>query len=202
MWQRAVDVTFNQTATRVPGPADHLLLACIDGARANSGSTLRWITDVTVLLGAVPDLDWDVVVSEACRHHVSLLVGEALRYLTQAFEAKVPPEVIGTLAATSTTPRERLAHRLSLTTTPRVASAAEVLGRFTRLTADLPLSRAVAAAPEFLQTMLGVKHRRDLPLAVARKAIRAVVSPAPPLASLSTAGSPMAGQASARTSPP
>jgi hypothetical protein len=202
MWQRAVDVTFNQTATRVPGPADHLLLACIDGARANSGSTLRWITDVTVLLGAVPDLDWDVVVSEACRHHVSLLVGEALRYLTQAFEAKVPPEVIGTLAATSTTPRERLAHRLSLTTTPRVASAAEVLGRFTRLTADLPLSRAVAAAPEFLQTMLGVKHRRDLPLAVARKAIRAVVSPAPPLASLSTAGSPMAGQAPARTSPP
>jgi hypothetical protein len=202
MWQRAVDVTFNHTATRVPSPADHLVLACIDGARANSGSTLRWITDVTVLLGADPQPAWDIVVSQACRHHVSLLVGEALRYLAQGFGAKVPPEVIGTLAAISTTPRERLAHRLSLTTTPRVASAAEVLGRFIRLTADRPLPRAVAAAPGFLQAMLGVEHHRELPVAVARKAIRAVVSPTPPLASLSTAGSPAVGQAPARTSPP
>jgi hypothetical protein len=201
MWQRAVEVTFNHAATRVPSPADHLVLACIDGARANSGSTLRWITDVTALLGAVPDLDWDVVVSEARRHHVSLLVGEALRYLAQVVEAKVPSDVIGALAATPTTPRERLAHRLSLTTTPRVASAAELLGRFTRLTADLPLRRAVAAAPGFLQAMVGVEHRREMPLAVARKAIRAMVSPAPPPASLPTAGSPATGQATARRSP-
>jgi hypothetical protein len=201
MWQRAVEVAFNHAATRVPSPADHLVLACIDGARANSGSTLRWIADVTVLLGAAPDLDWDVVVAEARRHHVSLLVGEALRYLAQVVEAKVPSDVIGALAATPTTPRERLAHRLSLTTTPRVASAAELLGRFTRLTADLPLWRAVAAAPGFLHAMVGVEHRRELPVAIARKAIRAVVSPAPPLASLSTAGSPPTGQPTVRRSP-
>jgi hypothetical protein len=200
MWQRAVEVTFNHAATRVPDPADHLVLACIDGARANSGSTLRWVADVTVLLGAVPDLDWDVVVSEARRHHVSLLVGEALRYLAQVVEAKVPSEVIADLAATTTTPRERFAHRLSLTTTPRVASAAELLGRFTRLTADLPLWRAVAAAPAFLQAVVGVEHRRELPVAVARKAVRAVASPAPPMASLSTAGSPATGRPAARRS--
>ncbi len=132
---------------------------------------------------------------------MSLLVGEALRYLAQVVAATVPSEVIGALAATPTTPRERLAHRLSLTTTPRVASAAELLGRFTRLTADLPLWRALAAAPGFLQAMVGVEHRRELPVAVARKAIRAIVSPAPPLASLSTAGSPATGQPTARRSP-
>jgi hypothetical protein len=201
MWERAVEVVFNHVASRVPSPADHLVLACIDGARANSGSSLRWIADVTLLLGAVPDLDWDVVVSEARRHHVSLLVGEALRYLAEVVEAKVPPDVIGVLAATPTAPRERLAHRLSLTTTPRVASVGEVLGRFIRLTADLPLRRAVAAAPGFLQAMVGVDHRREVPVAVARKAIRAMVSPAPPLASLSTAGSPATGQPTARRSP-
>jgi hypothetical protein len=201
MWQRAVDVTFHHTATRVPSPADHLVLACIDGARANSGSTLRWITDVTVLLGAVPDLDWDLVVSEARRHHVSLLVGEALRYLVEALDVDVPRDAIDALAATPTTPRERLAHRLSLTTAPRVASGAEVLGRFTRLTADLPLSRAAATAPAFLQAMLGVEHRRDLPVAAARKAVRAVVSPTPPLASLSTARPAVVGQEPARRPP-
>jgi hypothetical protein len=200
-WRRAVEVTFNHAATRVPSPADHLVLACIDGARANSGSTLRWIADATVLLGAAPDLDWEVVVSEARRHHSSLLLGEALRYLSEVVEAKVPSEVIGTLAAAPTTPRERLAHRLSLTTTPRVASAAELLGRFTRLTADLPLPRAVAAAPGFLQALVGVERRRELPLAVARKAVRAIVSPAPPLAPLSAAGPPATGRAAARRSP-
>jgi hypothetical protein len=188
MWQRANEVMFHHTATRVPSAADHLLHACIDGARANSGSTLRWVTDGGVLIGAVPNLDWDVVVSEAGRHHVSLLVGEALRYLVEALDLDVPHGAVEALAANPTTPRERLAHRLSLTTSPRVASAAEVLGRFTRLTADLPLSRAVTTAPAFLQAMLGVERRRDLPVAAARKAARAVVSPTPPVASLSVAG--------------
>jgi Uncharacterised nucleotidyltransferase len=188
MWQRAIEITFRDTATRVPSAADHLVYACIDGARANSGSTLRWVTDGSVLIGAVPGLDWDAVVSEAGRHHVSLLVGEALRYLVEALDVDLPHGAVEALAATPTTPRERLAHRLSLTTSPRVASAAEVLGRFTRLTADLPLSRAVATAPAFLQTMLGVERRRDLPVAAARKAARAVVSPTPPVASLSVAG--------------
>jgi hypothetical protein len=201
MWQRSVEVTLGHTATRVPDPADHLVQACIDGARANSGSTLRWITDLTVLLGAVPDIDWDLVASEARRHHVSLLIAEALRYLVEALGVDVPRAAIAAMAAAPTSPRERLAHRLSLTTSPRVTSAAELLGRFTRLTADLPLSRAAATAPTFLQTMLGVQRRRDLPVAVARKAVRALAPPSPALTSLSTAGSAVNGRQPTRDRP-
>jgi hypothetical protein len=201
MWQRAIDVCFRRTTTRVPSAADHLVQACIDGARANSGSTLRWIVDGIVLLGAVPDLDWDVVVAEARRHHASLLVDEALQYLVQALEVEVPRAVFQALAATPTTARERLAHRLSLTTSPRVASAAEVLGRFTRLTADLPLPRAVATAPAFLGALLGVERRRDLPVAAARKVVRAVVSPTLPPATLLTADPVAAGRRPFRRTP-
>ena len=188
-WRRSTAASVNRTATRAPGAADHLLLACIDGARANSGATLRWITDAVALIRS-PGVEWDVVVAEARRHRVSLLIGEALRYLSQALDVDVPRDVLAELAGTQTTGRDRLAHRLSLTTSPRVPSAAEVLGRFTRLTADLPLPNAVASAPSFLQAMLGVQRRRDLPVAVARKAVRAMVSPAPPLAELSKAGPP------------
>jgi hypothetical protein len=157
--------------------------SCVDGARANSGSTLRWITDVTALLGAVPELDWDVVLSEARRHHVSPLVAEALRYLVEGLDVKVPADAIAALAATPTSPRERLAHRLSLTTVGRVPSAAEVLGRFTRQTADLSLARAAVTAPAFLEALLGIERHRDLPVAVARKAVRALAPPpAPPAA--------------------
>jgi hypothetical protein len=49
--------------------------------------------------------------------------------------------------------------------------------------------------------MLGVERRRDLPVAVARKAVRAVVSPTPSLASLSTAGPAATGQEPARRPP-
>jgi Uncharacterised nucleotidyltransferase len=181
-WERSAKVAVQHTATRVPSPADHLVQACIDGARANSGSTLRWITDVTVLLDAAPELDWDVVCSEARRHHVSLLVAEALRYLVEGLDAKVPADAIAALAATPTSPRERLAHRLSLTTIPRVPSAAEVLGRFTRQTADLPLARAAVSAPAYLEALLGIERRRDLPMAVARKAVRVLAPPAAPAA--------------------
>jgi hypothetical protein len=188
-WRRSTPASVNRTPTRAPGAADHLLLACIDGARANSGATLRWITDAVALM-RTPGMEWDVVVAEARRHRVSLLIGEALRYLGQALDTDAPSDVLAELSRTPTTGRDRLAHRLSLTTSPLVPSAAEVLGRFTRLTADLPLSHAVASAPSFLQAMLGVQRRRDLPVAVARKAVRAVVSPAPPLAELSKAGPP------------
>jgi Uncharacterised nucleotidyltransferase len=198
MWQRAVDVTFHHTPTRVPAAADHLVQACIDGARANSGSLLRWITDVMALLSGHPGVNWDVVTAEARRHHVSLLVGEALRYLVEALDAGVPREVIETLATAPTTSRERLAHRLCLTTTPRVPALAETLGRFTRLTADQAIPRVAAAAPGFLQAILGLGRLRDLPVAAARKAGRAIVSPTPPLASLSEAGPSEVGRKPAR----
>jgi hypothetical protein len=190
MWQRAVQIPFLEAATMVPSAADFLVLACIDGARANSGSLLRWITDVTVLLRAA-DPDWDVVVSEARRYHVSLLVAEALRYL-KTFDVRVPRDVNVALTTGHTKRRERLAHRLSLTTSPRAPSAAEVLGRFIRHTVDLPLAQALGTVPVFLGDVLAVKRRRDLPVAVAHKAVGAILRPRPSRASLSTAGAPVA----------
>jgi hypothetical protein len=194
IWTRATRVSFGSAATLVPSPADHLVYACLDGARANSGSTLRWITDATILLRSAPDVDWGVVVAQAGRDRASLLIAEALCYLVDVLDADVPSGLIETLNATPTTARDRIAHRLSLTTSPGLPSAAELLGRFTRLTADLPLPAVVGAMPAFLQTTLGVPRRRDVPIAIARKAIHAVASPARPLAELSKAGPPGSGR--------
>jgi hypothetical protein len=189
MRQRAVQIPLLENATMVPSAADFLVLACIDGARANSGSLLRWITDVTILLRAA-DPDWDVVVSEARRYHVSLLVAEALRYL-ETFDVRVPREVNVALASAHTKPREKLAHRLSLTTSPRAPSAYEVLGRFIRQTVYLPLADALKTVPVFLGDVLAVRRGRDLPVAVAHKAIDAILRPRSSQASLSAAGAPV-----------
>jgi hypothetical protein len=190
-WQRSRHLQARGRDTSVPSAADHLVHACVDGARANSGSSLRWITDAMALLTAPGDLlDWDVVVSEARRLHSTLLMAEALTYLREALDADVPHAALTALAGSPRTRRERVAHRLSLTTTPRVPSAAEILGRFVRLTADRSLTAAAAAAPGFLATVCNVKQTQRLQAAVVKKLARAVLSPSPPLASLSRAGSP------------
>ncbi len=191
IWERAAPVRFGNVDTLVPSRADHLVHACVDGARANSGAFLRWITDAMALLRSrAGDLRWEVVASEARRLRVTLLIFEALRYLNETLDAEVPGTILETLAQSSTTARDRVAHRLSLTTTPRVASAAELLGRFLRSTADKPIVSAGAAAPEFLATILEVDRRRDLPLVALKRVGHSAISPAPPLASLSQAGAP------------
>jgi hypothetical protein len=96
--------------------------------------------------------------------------------------------VLSALRNTPTSFRDRLAHRLSLNTTPRVASAGETLGRFLRLTADLKMLQAAAALPDFCATVLGVERDPGLPVIALKKVARAALSPTPPLASFSRAG--------------
>jgi hypothetical protein len=189
LWQRAVPVQISDAATYMPSAADHLVHACVDGARANSGSSLRWIADAMAILSApTAELNWDVVVAEARRLRVSLLLSDALRYLQQTFDAIVPPLALSALRNTPTSFRDRLAHRLSVTTTPRVASAGETLGRFLRITADLKMLRAANTLPDFCAAVLDVERDTGLPMIALKKVARAALWPTPPLASFSRAG--------------
>ena len=191
LWERAVDSQLSGADAKLLSPADHLVHACVDGVRANSGASLRWIADAMALLSTPSaGLDWDVVVAESRRLRVTLLMSEALQYLSRALGAEVPAPALAALQAAPTTPRDRVAHRLSLTTTPRLPSTAEAAGRFLRLTAPLPVLEAAGAAPDFLASVLDVPSRREVPRAAVRKVIRAVVAPTPSLASLSRAGAP------------
>jgi hypothetical protein len=187
LWHRAVPTRISNVDTCVPSAADHLVHACVDGIRANSGASLRWITDAMTLLAAPhSQLEWDVVKSEARRLRVTLLMSVALRYLRQELDAEVPQEIFSAFSS-FTTRRDRLAHRLSLETTPPIPSGAELLGRFIRLTADRSLLHAAAVAPQFFTDAVGVQHKRDMPVAALRKVARAIIRPTPPLASLSKA---------------
>lgn len=189
LWQRAVPVRIRETATHRPSAADHLVHACVDGARANSGSSLRWIADaMAILSGPAAEVNWDVVVAEARRLRVSLLLSDALRYLQQTLDATVPPPALAALRKTPTNLRDRLGHRLSLTTTPQVPSAGEVVGRFLRLTSHMSVLQAAATVPDFAATVLDAEPGQRLPLVAVKKVARAALSPKPSLASLSKAG--------------
>lgn len=189
LWERAINWDLSGVGTRLLSPADHLVHACVDGVRANSGASLRWVADSMALLNTQSGrLDWDVVVSESRRLRVTMLVSEALQYLQQALDATVPAAVSSALPSAPTTLRDRVAHRLSLTTTPRLPSTAEVAGRFLRLTAASPVREAAGAAPAFLANVLDVASPREVPRVALRKILRAAVRPTPSLASLSKSG--------------
>lgn len=190
LWQRAVPARLGDTSTRIPSAADHLVHACADGARGNSGSSLRWIADTTALLQSpAGHVRWDIVVAEAQRLRLSMLVSTALRYLQKALGTTVPASALRALSDTPTTSRDRLAHRLTLTTTPRVASAGEIAGRFLRLTAGMSASESVATVPDYVATVLDTERGHGLPVTVLKRVARAVLSPTPPMALSSKPGS-------------
>lgn len=188
VWKRGVDIRVRDVDSCMLSAADQLVHTCIDGARAGSGASLRWVADaMAVITAPTANLDWDVVVAEARRLRVTLQIGEAMRYLKQALDACVPKTVLGALATTPTTRRDRVSHLLSMTTTPRVAPAAEIIGRFTRFTAEMKVLQAAAVMPDYLATELDVERRRDFPVLVVKRAIRAALSPRPSLASSAVA---------------
>jgi Uncharacterised nucleotidyltransferase len=187
IWSRTRPVELRDRATRVPGAADHLVHACADGAHGNSGASLRWITDTTALLTSTPDIDWDLVISLARRHHLSLPLQQVLRYLAAKLEVGVPSEVLIELASSPRTARERIAHKMTLVDTA-VAPVCEVIGRYLRITADQPIVEVIAVAPRYVHDQLGVERGREIPAEVVRALVRKRKSTEGPASSVAPAG--------------
>lgn len=87
-------------------PADMLLHVIAHGLWAGSASTVRWVSDATVVVRR-SEVDWDRLVDQATRRRIAPLVGDALRYLRAELAVQVPIEAIERLAAVTTTRRER-----------------------------------------------------------------------------------------------
>lgn len=148
----------------------HLLQIVVDGARALSGSTLRWIVDATALLRAEP-VEASRVVEVAGRLGVAPHLADGLDYVSRTFGAPVPNGLVEHLrGGRLPTRRERWAHRLSGTEIPRLGRLPELAGRQLRLSARQPVSAAVASVPAFVQGVLGVERAAEVPMVLARKA--------------------------------
>lgn len=157
----------------------HLVQVIVDGARALSGSNLRWIADATMCL-RVHEPDWDELADTAGLLGAGPLVGDALSYLKEFLDVSIPERAV--VAMRTRTPpswRRKAAHRLSGTEVHRLGRMPELLGRFLRLTDGDPALRAAAEFPFFLQGALGVESASSMPAAVARKSLAALAGRGP-----------------------
>lgn len=177
-WEAPTQVELGGTAIRVLDPSSHLLQVLVDGARALSGSTLRWVADATILLRS-DQPDWDRLVDLAGRLHVSALVADTLAYLREDFDADVDTASLRVLRRSGRTPRERVAHQLSGAEINRLGRLPELVGRHLRLTAGRPTIASLTAAPGFLQGVLDADGLTAGAVALARKGGRALAGRGP-----------------------
>lgn len=96
--------------TFVPSPADQLVLTCLHGIGWH-GAPLRWIADSTQLLRQHPDLDWDVVVSEARARRSAHRIASQLEVLQDVMGLPVPGHVVPELRSERLTLTERAVQR-------------------------------------------------------------------------------------------
>lgn len=112
LWRASVPLELAGEATRAPGAADQLLLACVHGTPWSPLPPFRWIADaVTVIRSAGEGLGWDRLVEEASRRRLTVATAAALAYLREEFGAAVPDSTLASLRAVRASGHERAAFR-------------------------------------------------------------------------------------------
>lgn len=112
VWARACHSTLGGTTILVPSPADQLLGTCVHGL-GFSPAPVRWITDGVSILRGDAEIDWGVLVDEARKRDVTVVVADALRFLVEGIGERVPPAVIEALTCSPASLTAQLAHRVA-----------------------------------------------------------------------------------------
>jgi hypothetical protein len=172
-WAGAVPLPLGPRA-RVPArtlcAADHVLHFCAHGTRASGAAILRSLADAATVISAGP-LDWDRLVVQAQRYHLSRIVYEVLTYLEQTTEVGVPCATRAALAACPLGLRDRLV--FGARADPRrwehiVGGPSTLLSAYLDLTAGLPATATLRLLPEWLRVTGGFDHTWQVPIGAVR----------------------------------
>jgi hypothetical protein len=97
VWARSQAQVIAGLRTRILSPADNLLQVCIVAATSSNRTSLQWVSDAWHIIAQYPDLDWDVVIDCATRHHLALPLSVTLSYLTKDLNAPIPKIILDRL---------------------------------------------------------------------------------------------------------
>jgi Uncharacterised nucleotidyltransferase len=163
-WAAARDMTFEGVATHALCPADMLLHVCAHGSRWDPVPPIRWVADAYVILqrdGA--GIDWQRLVEQTERLHLSLAVHAALNYLRDRFAADVPELVIEQLARARTSRIERWDFHAQGAPPTMLWQVARYTTRYARLSRGRSTIERALGAPVILQEMLGLQSAWRVP---------------------------------------
>jgi len=174
LWDTAVPLRVEGVDAAMLGPADEFLHVCLNGARARSWPSVRWLADAVRVAGS-GNVDWDRVVRQARLFGATLRLHVALTYLRDSLSCAAPPSVFSELEPLRAGRRERLAHALSASDGV-LGPAPESLSRYLRATADQSAFESIRRLPSFLRDEWGLRRRRSVPAVAAAKAARRMLA--------------------------
>lgn len=170
LWARAEPVAIEGAPTLAIGRVDLLIHVIVHSYRWAPSASLRWITDVMAILGRDGSpLDWDLLVAQAQRMRVTLMVERSLRYVATELGAPVPEQALERLARTRRGPLERLHYRANDAAPGVLNSALLESAYYLRVSAGRPLRRRALDAPAYFQLIWRVRSPWGLPREVARR---------------------------------
>jgi len=170
LWSRAEPVAIEGAHGMAMGREDLLIHVIVHSYRWAPSASLRWITDVMAILARdTAPLDWTLLVREARRMRVTLMVERSLRYLSLELGAEVPPDVVAQLAASPRGVLERLHYRAN-DSRPGVLNAALLdVTYYLRVSTGRPLRWRIIDAPAYFQLVWRVSTPWGLPREISRR---------------------------------
>jgi hypothetical protein len=173
LWRASLPLQLAGAATRAPSAADQLLLACVHGTPWSPLPPFRWIADaVTVIRTAGEVLEWDRLVAEAERRHLTVAAAAALAYLREEFGAEVPASALARLRAAPVSRHERAAFRAAARPDSPLRTLRMAWDRYRRLReleTGAPRPRSFVG---FARRFWGLDSAWQLPLHAARAVSR------------------------------
>jgi Uncharacterised nucleotidyltransferase len=144
-WAASRAVTFGGVETRVLSAEDLLLHVCVHGTRGKPARVIHWVIDALRHIDREgEDLDWDRLVRRARSLHLSLALGESLRYLATEFGAAIPESTLEALERSHHGGAERFDFRAKGAPPTLFWSIAADTTRYLRLSAGTnPLRRTI-----------------------------------------------------------
>lgn len=164
-WSRLDSMALNGVEMQTLSATDHLLQVCIDGLWARPQPSVRWIADALTILRSSHPADWDRLVTQAQKYHVTLTLGHCLTCLSETLDAAIPPEVIAQLVSSNLPRLERLEYRIKTRPGARRAGLTGLLHNAIRLRLGQGQPRRSLA--RFLQQWWGLTSYRQLPSGIA-----------------------------------
>lgn len=166
LWAGAIPLDIEGLATRALNPADQLLHICVHGMRWNPVPPVRWAADAVLSMTRADGMDWSRLIGQATKRRFIIPLREALRYLHDALDAPVPPDVLASLFALPVTPAEQREYDL-------LAQPLDALGpmqrlwlhyrRYVRTQTATPILEQPGGFARFLQYSWGLDHWWEMP---------------------------------------
>lgn len=152
-WTASVPTVFQGIQTRAPAPTDLLFHCLIHASSARRETNIRWIADAATLLKG-GCIDWDRLVVQARKHHLTLFLRDMLQVLRESGTVEVPVSTLAALQAAQVSWMDRLRHGHQMRLAPLTLS--RLVGRLwfyhVRSFADRRVWSLILSFPAFLRT--------------------------------------------------